>query len=268
MKNGNYNKMGKIGKKKIAIFAIFLIVVVLAVTEKIPSKCYSALVRDNRFGDVCKRQLACQIPELFITLLLKLPPRKVGVDSNPCTVWCRADNTQNQELTFFSSAPMLFSTPAAGLPPAGLQVDSNQLTRAADNIPRKEAKKAGGLALRKDAMNRPPKFHGWLDELIEKIWQVEASGRLNPPDGDGGRAAGPLQIHQGALDDVNKRYGTKFCREDLRNLKTAKLIARLYISRWMERHKEEIAARIFNGGPRGWRKKSTDEYWEDIQGVK
>ena len=129
---------------------------------------------------------------------------------------------------------------------------------------------AGGL-VSPDAVNRPPNFNSegrdWLDELIEKIRLVESSGRANPPDGDGGEATGPLQIHQCVLDDVNERYGRKFVRADLRDVKTAKLIARLYIEMWMEKHKEEIGARIFNGGPRGWRKKSTDSYWEKINGL-
>jgi len=109
---------------------------------------------------------------------------------------------------------------------------------------------------------RPP---DWLDELIEKIWLKESSGRLKPPDGDGGAAVGPLQIHKKAIDDVNKFYGTKYTLDDVRQIAPAKEVARLYVTLWLEKHKEEIAARIYNGGPRGWRKKSTDEYWEDVK---
>ncbi len=231
MKESNYNKIGKTGKKNFVLFAIFLLFITL---------------------------LRSPVP--YVGHHVGYPTVGAGLfDSNPAIR--QADNTQTLHF---------FSLPAGGVPPADLQVDSNQLIRAADKITPPET--AGGLALWKDAVNRPLNFNDerrdWPDELIEKIWQVESGGRINPPDGDGGEAIGPLQIHQGVLDDVNKRYGTKFCREDLRNLKTAKLIARLYISMWMEEHKEEIAARIFNGGPRGWRKKSTDSYWENIQGVK
>jgi len=113
--------------------------------------------------------------------------------------------------------------------------------------------------------NGPPE-NDWLDPLLDKIWSVESDGRLAPPDGDGGEAIGPLQIHQCVLDDVNEYYGTKIKRFHLRDIVIAKIIARLYIEMWMDRHKEEIAARIFKGGPRGWQSKSTDKYWRKING--
>lgn len=104
----------------------------------------------------------------------------------------------------------------------------------------------------------------WLDALIESIWFVESSCRTTPPDGDGGEAVGPLQLHGCVLADVNNYYGTGFRASDARDLAIAKQIAAMYIRMWMDKRKTEIAARIFKGGPRGWRKKSTDEYWEKI----
>jgi len=112
---------------------------------------------------------------------------------------------------------------------------------------------------------RPLRYYDWLDATVEKIWQAESSGRLACPDGDGGLSHGPLQIQQGVLDDINSHYGTDYTTADTQSIETAKHIAKLYITRWVERHKEEIACRIFNGGPRGWRKKSTDTYWNDIR---
>jgi len=105
----------------------------------------------------------------------------------------------------------------------------------------------------------------WLDELIEKIWLTESSGRLDPPAGDGGRAVGPLQIHKCVIDDVNRRYRTNFSYADRRDLHKSKQIAKLYVTMWLDIHKQEIAARIYNGGPRGWQKKTTDEYWQRVQ---
>jgi len=115
---------------------------------------------------------------------------------------------------------------------------------------------------------RPPHISDWLDELIETLMLVESGGQTDPPDGDGGRAVGALQIHKGAVDDVNRHYQTNFSYDDRRDFPKARLIARLYISMWLERHREEIAARIFNGGPRGWAKKSTDRYWEKVREAK
>jgi len=105
----------------------------------------------------------------------------------------------------------------------------------------------------------------WLDELIEKVWRVESGHRLDPPVGDGGEAVGPLQIHKCVIDDVNRHWQTSFSYADRRDLQKSKRIAKLYIAMWFDIHKQEIAARIYNGGPRGWQKKTTDVYWQKIQ---
>jgi len=108
----------------------------------------------------------------------------------------------------------------------------------------------------------------WLAQLIEKLWRKEASNGLEPPDGDDGRAVGPLQLHRCVVDDVNFYCKTDYSYADRRDLEKSKQIARLYIELWLDRNKEELAVRIFNGGPRGWRKKATDKYWQDIKNYK
>lgn len=126
----------------------------------------------------------------------------------------------------------------------------------------------------------------WLGDLIDKIRQVELGGgknnhgltRINTDlisaesaaennvlTGDNGKAFGPLQIHQGVITDINRYYGANYRIRDTCDIESAKEIARLYITMWMEINREEIAARIFNGGPRGWRKTETDCYWAKIQ---
>jgi len=120
----------------------------------------------------------------------------------------------------------------------------------------------GGGLVHDETKTRP---HDWLDELIQKLWMVESNGRLKPREGDGGLAIGPLQIHPAVVKDVNKFCGARFSLEDRKDLAKSKLLARLYVTMWMDIHKQEIAARIYNGGPRGWQKKSTDSYWRKIQ---
>ena len=165
---------------------------------------------------------------------------------------------------------------------AGLRIEKNRLTGAGDNtcqVPfaagrsappqsgrhfkQSEQRIAGSKELNAERYTLNA-ADDWLDDLIEKIWYVESSGRANPPDGDGGQAAGPLQIHKAVVDDVNRYYKMNFSYRDRRDINKAKQIAKLYMQLWMEKHKEEIAVRIFNGGPRGWRKKSTDTYWTKI----
>ena len=127
--------------------------------------------------------------------------------------------------------------------------------------------KAGG-AVGHGTRNRPPAIlvtEDWLDELIQKLWIIESSGQLNPRPGDNGKAIGPLQIHLAVIKDVNRFYGMEFASEDRQDLAKSKQIARLYLTHWLNKHREEITARIWCGGPRGWRKKSTDGYWEKIQ---
>ncbi len=164
-----------------------------------------------------------------------------------------------------ASAPMtqLISTNGCRTPVGSR--DNNPLTKGPDNI---LVTATAGWWRSPAASRRHFEEDDWLDELVERIWQVEAGGRLNPPPGDGGRAVGPLQIHTCVIDDVNYYFGTDFSYEDRHDLDKSKQIARLYMMLWMMRHGEEIAARIYKGGPRGWRKRSTDEYWRKIEGVK
>jgi len=126
----------------------------------------------------------------------------------------------------------------------------------------------GGLG---PSLDSPPLFD-WLDELLDRIQQVESGGQRSEvrgqkiPDGDNGRAVGALQIHKCVVDDVNRYYKTNFSYCDRSDFPKARLIARLYIQMWMERHREEIASMIFHYGPSGWRKKDIHGYWEKVRG--
>jgi hypothetical protein len=101
-----------------------------------------------------------------------------------------------------------------------------------------------------------------LNSIINKIHIVESNGKSSVPVGDNGKAVGPLQLHQCVLDDVNKYYGMNFQSGDRKDLEKSKLIARAYIIMWILENQEEIAVRIFNGGPRGWEKPATEKYWQ------
>ena len=106
----------------------------------------------------------------------------------------------------------------------------------------------------------------WLDDLLEKIRFVESGGSTSLAiNGDNGRAGGPLQIHPCVVDDVNFYCDTNYTYADRYDLEKAKEIARLYINWWLKINREEIAARIWNGGPRGWEKESTEKYWEKVR---
>ena len=82
-----------------------------------------------------------------------------------------------------------------------------------------------------------------------------------------GRAGerGPLQITPVVVRDVNRIHGTTFTLDDCFDYDTSVEIARLYLEHWCARKPGKPAtavdaARIWNGGPRGYEKYSTVAY--------
>lgn len=110
--------------------------------------------------------------------------------------------------------------------------------------------------------------------LIEKLIQVESSGN-NSAIGDGGKAKGCLQIWDCVLKDVNRIYKKKYSRQDCFDREKSVEICRLYLMHYGkayekktgQRANEEVLARIWNGGPNGWKKESTVKYWVKVKRV-
>ena len=84
--------------------------------------------------------------------------------------------------------------------------------------------------------------------------------------GDGGRAIGPLQIHAGILLDVNRRFGTRYTHASMTNRAQAVAVMDRYL--WLYAQPGRIGrpvsnedrARIWNGGPDGWKRSATKGY--------
>ena len=126
----------------------------------------------------------------------------------------------------------------------------------------------------------------FLPRVIAALVLVESGA---PGNSDGGRAHGPLQIHQIVIDDVNRIYSQNFCLADAETLDRAKLICQLYLSHWVAHARdkinrynsamtlahqqtndignEELAARIWNGGPNGWREPATVDYAQRVRNL-
>ncbi len=86
------------------------------------------------------------------------------------------------------------------------------------------------------------------DHLITALIQVESRGNDNVV-GDKhlkDKAYGSLQIRKPCVQDVNKRYGTNYRAEDCLG-------------------NRELSIKIWNGGPKGFKKKSTQAYWEKVR---
>ncbi len=117
-----------------------------------------------------------------------------------------------------------------------------------------------------------------LDKLLDAIEQVESSGDAGAV-GDNGKAIGAYQIHEIYVDDVNRiikaskkafrprehytyddRWYKYRCRQMIR-------IYVIYYGQYADTDASwyEIYARIHNGGPNGWKKESTKEYWKKVQ---
>ena len=127
----------------------------------------------------------------------------------------------------------------------------------------------------------------WLPQLIAALMAVETGGAGG--DSDGGRAHGPLQIHAAVIADVNRKFGTGYTLADANNLNSAMKMCRRYLELWVpharakiNRHNramakvgletnnisvQELAARIWNGGPDGWRRPATLDYWHRVKNL-
>lgn len=97
--------------------------------------------------------------------------------------------------------------------------------------------------------------------------------KTNKTVGDSGDAKGILQIHECVIEDVNNFYGFHYVHNDAFNPVLAIRICTYYLRYWgrvylKKTEKEptqEVLARIWNGGPNGYKKSSTDKYWAKVK---
>jgi hypothetical protein len=113
-----------------------------------------------------------------------------------------------------------------------------------------------------------------VSPLINALMLVESGG------GDGWigdkskvqKAYGCLQIRQPVVDDYNCWCKTSYRAEDcLNNRGLSVKICQVYLDHYAaicrlgHEPTDEDRARIWNGGPNGWRHSSTDSYWEKVR---
>ena len=108
------------------------------------------------------------------------------------------------------------------------------------------------------------------DSLINALISVESSGKDNAV-GDKGKAKGCLQIWEVVVIDVNRKFNTDYKHDDAFDRKKAIDICRKYLSiyateaRLGRKPTLEDYARIWNGGPNGFKKSATEKYWEKVK---
>lgn len=106
-----------------------------------------------------------------------------------------------------------------------------------------------------------------LDRLAAAIHQVETSGRRGPILGDGGAALGPLQIHKAYHADSGVPGPYSRCADYAYSVRVFKAyMARYATPRRLGRTPTaQDVARIHNGGPNGYKRRSTLTYWSKVK---
>lgn len=110
-----------------------------------------------------------------------------------------------------------------------------------------------------------------MTPLQDAVWAVESSRSTEPGIvGDGGKAIGPLQIHRSCWLDV-KKADEKY--EDCYDLEYSLRVFERYMARYAKPSRLGRAvtdidrARIWNGGPNGYKKDATITYANKIKKV-
>lgn len=108
------------------------------------------------------------------------------------------------------------------------------------------------------------------DQILAAIRFVESGDRVDVPDGDGGRAIGPYQIHSVYWQDAvqfDPSLGGSY--PDCRRRDYAEAVVDAYMRRWAPAAwaagDAETIARIHNGGPEGHRRAATLGYWQRVR---
>jgi len=107
-------------------------------------------------------------------------------------------------------------------------------------------------------------------ELLNAIRFVESGHYDNPPDGDGGLAIGPYQIHEVYWRDATEfrpAIGGNYqdCRQRAYAERVIAAYMQLYVPEAWQRVDAEVIARTHNGGPLGAEKAATLGYWARVQ---
>lgn len=107
-------------------------------------------------------------------------------------------------------------------------------------------------------------------KFLKAIHMTETQRKHGPILGDGGRALGPLQIHKRYFNDAaefDPSLGDDYRK--VANLQFAERVVTAYLNRYASnaivRNDYQMMARIHNGGPDGWKEKSTLKYWHRIK---
>lgn len=109
-------------------------------------------------------------------------------------------------------------------------------------------------------------------DIYEAIAYEESRG-IDCAIGDDGEALGRYQLHRIYVDDVNRIAKTNYTYDDRLDAEKSLTMVKIYLDYYGKRYTaltgkpvtDEVMARIHNGGPDGFRKQSTVEYWNRVK---
>ena len=109
--------------------------------------------------------------------------------------------------------------------------------------------------------------------FIQALIMVESNDK-DKVVGDSGNAYGCLQIHEKTVKDINRLQSLEFSHNDMFNRIYAIYACYIYLMYWGDNYfvetgrkpSYETLARIWNGGPEGYKSEKTNYYWQKVKG--
>ena len=103
------------------------------------------------------------------------------------------------------------------------------------------------------------------DKFVRAIHLTETGGRVGAIRGDGGKALGPLQIHYACWKDCNVPGTYNQCTNLAYSTKVMEAYMNKYARKYIASKDFQSMARIWNGGPAGYRRAATIGYWNKVK---
>ena len=108
-----------------------------------------------------------------------------------------------------------------------------------------------------------------LTALFSAIVAIESGGDVNVV-GDNGKAVGPAQIWEITVRDCNRIVGKPvFTLDDRVSLIKSAEMFQIYTEHYGKKYgvpvTDEVRAKVWNGGPNGPKKPSTEKYWQKVK---
>ena len=108
-----------------------------------------------------------------------------------------------------------------------------------------------------------------ITTLVDALIMVESNGNPNAYCKKE-KAVGCLQIRPIMLREVNRilrkqKSDKRFTKEDRWDCGLSKEMFYIWVNYHHEDSSDEVIARCWNGGPRGYKKQSTKHYWQKVQ---